>query len=388
MPGITKRKYDSETMLIRKKIKRPLYLVAEILPYDYDGADLLSLFSQFYPFEWKEIVERQKNYKEKDDFLKKVRKQTRYHPETPEQFFFNMPVVRNILSAAYKEKYKSAYSEESRDRKYNELKSKRESKMAAKTLKIEEYMKLTQEIEPYYIDLLIVAYHQRGMTTEGKIEIVTEMGKFICEKTLTFFNKLNDSEQNAQIRHIAFSHLQHSGHYVKLRKNFKGKQKSYMTATSDFDMTPADLVDRLNRDTFQSKQEFGVFVSHSFLDEKVVRATIKILNSSGFSCYCDWYSDDGFLKRSLVSDFTKEVLKKRMEQSKNILFIRTENSVNSPWVQFELEYCKTLGKQIMCLNMLDDGKVLPYRCVDYDFGKGVIGVTGTGLVTQISVRSI
>lgn len=372
MPGITKRKYDGETMRIRKQMKRPLYLVAEVLPYEYNGADLLNLFSEFYPFEWRKIVERQNNYEEKDRFLNKVGKQTRYHPETPEQFFFNMPVVKNILNAAYKKKYKSAYSEASRNRKYDELKSRRQGKIAEKIAKTEEYTRLTQEIEPYYIDVLIVAYHQRGMTTEGKIEIVTEMGKFICEKTLTFFYKLNDSERNAQIRRIAFKHLQRSGHYVKLRKNFKGKKKSYITESSDFDRTPADLANRLNRDTFQSKQEFGVFISHSYLDEKVVRATIKILNSNNFTCYCDWYSDDGFLKRNLVSDFTKEVLKKRIEQSKNFLFIRTENSLNSAWVQFELEYCQTLGKPIVCLNMLNDGKVLPYQCVVYDFGKGEI----------------
>lgn len=372
MPGITKRKYDGETMRIHKKIKRPLYLIADILPYDYNGADLLNLFSQLYPFEWKEIVERQNNYKEKDEFLKKVRKQTRYHPETPEQFFLNMPVVKNILSKGYKDKHKASYSEDVRDRKYNELKNKRERKIEEKTAKIENYTRLTQEIEPYYLDVLIAAYHQKGITTEGKIEIVSEMGKYICEKTLTFFSKINDSERNAQIRHIAFSHLQKSGHYVKLRKNFKGKQKSYMTETFDFNMTPADLANRLDGDTIQSKKQFGVFVSHSYLDGKVVEATIKILNSSGFSCYCDWYSDADFLKRSLVSEFTKEALKKRMVQSENLLFIRTENSIKSEWVEFELEYYQKLEKPIICLNMIDDGKPLPYKCVDVDFENGAM----------------
>lgn len=122
----------------------------------------------------------------------------------------------------------------------------------------------------------------------------------------------------------------------------------------------------------QSKKQFGVFVSHSYLDGKVVEATIKILNSSGFSCYCDWYSDADFLKRSLVSEFTKEALKKRMEQSENLLFIRTENSIMSAWVEFELEYYQKLRKPIICLNMLDDGKALPYQCVGVDFENGTM----------------
>ncbi|HML36071.1 MAG TPA: toll/interleukin-1 receptor domain-containing protein [Bacillota bacterium] len=383
MPGITKRKYIGETMRIHKKIKRPLYLVAGILPYEYNGVDLLNLFSQLYPFEWREIVERQNNYKDKDGFLKKVGKQTRYHPETPEQFFFNMPVVKNILSKGYKDKHKASYSEDDQDRKYNELKNKRERKIEEKATKIEDYTRRTQEIEPYYIDALIAAYHQKGITTEGKIEIVSEMGKFICEKTLTFFSKINDSERNAQIRQIAFSHLQKSGHYVKLRKSFKGKQKSYMTETFDFNMTPADLANRLGRDTIQSKKQFGVFVSHSYLDGKVVEATIKILNGIGFSCYCDWYSDSDFLKRSLVSEFTKEALKKRMEQSENLLFIRTENSIKSAWVEFELEYYQKLGKPIICLNMLEDGKALPYKCVDVDFENGAMD---SGLFAQSKLK--
>jgi len=39
---------------------------------------------------------------------------------------------------------------------------------------------------------------------------------------------------------MAFKYLQRTGHYVKLRKKFKGKQKSYTIETDDFFMKPED----------------------------------------------------------------------------------------------------------------------------------------------------
>lgn len=52
MPGIAKRKYVEELIRFNKKIKRPLYLIVEILPYDYNGKTLLDYFKKFYPYEW------------------------------------------------------------------------------------------------------------------------------------------------------------------------------------------------------------------------------------------------------------------------------------------------------------------------------------------------
>lgn len=371
MPGIARRKYDGETMRIHKKLKRPLYLIAEILPCDYDEKLFLSFFMELYPFEWKEIVERCKVFQEKDKFLKSHGKKTRYKSPSPERFFYNMPVVRNILSSNYKAKHKECYNEAEREEKYQNFKRKRSNKIQQKNTQVNNFTDLMQEVEPYYVDVLIVAYHQKGITTEGKIEILKEMGKFICPKTIQFFYKINDAERNNQIRRIAFFHLQKSGHYVKLRKGFKGKKKSYMTETTKFDMTPADLVARLEKDTIQCEKRFGVFISHSFKDAEIVKQVISILNRQGLTCYCDWSSDNDFLKRSLVSNYTKEVLKKRIEQSDKLLFLRTENSMNgttisSPWIELELLHCQTLGKPIYCVDLLDDQVTLPYLFIKQD----------------------
>lgn len=377
MPGKTRRKYDGETMRIYKKLKTPLKLVAEILPQEYDCKILLDFFMELYPFEWKEIVERQKYFQEKDEFLKSNGIKKRYKSTTPEKFFYSIPFVKNILSNNYRQKHIEHFNDVEREKKYQKLKQKRYNKIHKRNSKVESFTNLMQEVEPYYVDALIAAYHQKGISIEGKMEILKEMEKFDCSKTIEFFQKINDSERNDQIRHYAYSFLQKSGHYVTLRKNFEGKKKSYMVETTDFNMTPMDLAARLKKDTVQNKKRFGVFISHSFKDAELVKQVISILNKQGLTCYCDWLSDNDFLKRSLVSNYTKEVLKKRLEQSEKILFLRTENSmsgnsINSTWIELELQHSQALQKPIYCIDMLEDSTALPYRFIKMDIENKII----------------
>jgi hypothetical protein len=377
MPGTAQRKYVGETMRIHKKLKHFVRKIADILPYEYDKNDVFNLFKGFYPLEWKEIIERCKHYKEKDDFLVKVGKKPRYKPSSAEGFFFGIPAVRYILSAGFIKKHKERFDEDTRKQKYDALRKSCEARNVKIQQKIAKNTELMQNVEPYYVDALITAYHQRGITTEGKIEIVKEMGKFLCDKSIKFFYKLNDAERNNQIRRIAFNHLQNSGHYVKLRKNFKGKKKNYMIEKSDFNMTPLDLIKRLDSDSIQNQKRYSVFVSHSYRDSLIVKNVIAILNKQKRSCYCDWTSDNDFLKRSLVSDYTKEVLKRRIEQSDCLFFIRTNNSmtgekVNSEWIEMELEYSKEIGKQIYYIDLLNDGVKLPYNLLNHNLTENII----------------
>jgi hypothetical protein len=83
---------------------------------------------------------------------------------------------------------------------------------------------------------------------------------------------------------------------------------------------------------------------------------MKKLNKLGYLVYCDWSSDNDFLKRNLANeykDFVLYVLQKRIEQSKKVLFILTEHSKNqSSWIKQELNHAKKFGKEILCLNFL------------------------------------
>ena len=168
----------------------------------------------------------------------------------------NLPQVKGWLSQKGKLRHKDNFDLELQQQRLEKFKTKRIAKIKKFQAKIKKNKKKVQDIEPLYIDAFIAAYHQRGISTEGKVEIVNELIKYNSEKINEFFYKLNDAERNDQIRIMAFKHLQSLGKYVKLRKKFKGKKKYYMTEKSDFNMTPIDLWERISNDNIQNKKVF------------------------------------------------------------------------------------------------------------------------------------
>lgn len=54
---------------------------------------------------------------------------------------------------------------------------------------------------------------------------------------------------------------------------------------------------------------YDLFISHSSLDKNLVREIVKRANDVGVNCYIDWTADNDFLKRSMVSEYTKEKIK-------------------------------------------------------------------------------
>ncbi len=64
------------------------------------------------------------------------------------------------------------------------------------------------------------------------------------------------------------------------------------------------------------------------------------------------------VKPTLTEEFTKEVLKVRLENSDRLLFISSENSRASDWVSFELQYYQEQVKNDILMIVLDgeDGR--------------------------------
>lgn len=328
MPGITKRKYEAEICRFNKSLKQPLNQIAKVLPYHYCYKDILALFKELYPYEWDIINQRYKQYFEKDKFLVSVQKKKRYNPIKPNKYLWHLPKIKYILSSEQKEKHQANFNEKRRDKLLLKMKAKSQSRRLKIEAKIQEKKKFMQSIEPIYTKIFFHAYHKKGITQEGKMEIIKELQQYESDEILRFFYKLNDSEKNTQIRIMAFNHLQNLGKYVKLRKNFKGKKKGYMLEKIDFDKKPSDLFDRIKKDSIQNKKTFDYFISHSYRDTEIVKAVIKKLNEVKLHLYCDWIADSDFLKRTYASRFTREVIKRRIEQSNKVLFIKTKNTIN------------------------------------------------------------
>lgn len=362
MPGKTKRKYDGEMMRFNKSLKTPLSIIQSVLPINYNQNDILNLFKELYPYEWNIIEERYKSYKNKDDFLKKVGKKIRYEPIQPKYYLFELQKVKQMLSQGKRTLHKNNFNEDNQLKRLNQLREKSKLRISRINEKVNVAKKHIQDIEPIYLDIFIQSYHKKGITTEEKMEIVKELQKYDSERILTFFYKLNDSERNNQIRRKSFIHLRSLGRYVKLRKGFKGKQKNYMTERTKFDMKPIDLLERIENDSIQNKKKFDYFISHSFEDNELVIQIKNQMNRLNLHVYCDWLNDTDFLKRTYASEYTKIVLKKRIEQSAKVLFLRSKNTNDqqnnffSEWVEMEIAYAKELNKDIECIDLIQDGK--------------------------------
>ena len=372
MPGITKRKYEAETTRIAKSLTRPLNLVVETLKPGYSSEELLQAFKEYYPFEWEMICERYQVYSEKDMFLLRNGKKKRYNPLKPEIFFFQLPKVKHLLSDGFKEEHNLQYDEQQRLNYEEKLKNKRMVKIEKRSVAIRTNAKKMQQVDPGFIDALVYAYHKKENTTVDKMEICKEILEYDCDKTWEFFWKINDSERNDQIRNYAFRCLQKSGHYVKLRKRFKGKKKQYMTERSAFEGTPEGLAIRLrDSHSVQNIKSFDLFISHSYKDKEIVSDVVRKANKHGLNCYVDWTADNDFLKRSLVSDYTKEVLKARMKQSKKLLFLSSFNSRESEWVAFELQYYQKEIQNEILMILIDGEDTHGFKRIDTEELNGI-----------------
>ena len=91
-----------------------------------------------------------------------------------------------------------------------------------------------------------------------------------------------------------------------------------------------------NRQIADSKNEFDIFLSHSSYDNKIISGLTLILQDLGYSVYIDW--SDPKLDRTNVSPETAAILRKRMKQSKSLIYAFSENASNSKWMPWELGY--------------------------------------------------
>jgi len=138
MPGKAKRKYDGELMRFNKKIKRPLKLIKEILPQEYDQELIVQKFKYFYPNEWRIMEERYQLYFEKDNFLVKKGKKRRYRPLNAKDYLLNLPQVKGWLSQNGKLRHKDNFDLELQQQRLEKFKTKRIAKIKKFQAKIKK----------------------------------------------------------------------------------------------------------------------------------------------------------------------------------------------------------------------------------------------------------
>lgn len=365
MSGVTKRIYEHEIRNIISMWNKQLKSIQDLLPKNYTDNDVINMLKYFYPHEWHSVKIKYWYYNKKDKYLKKHFGKTRYNMKKPEILIHSSSTYRKILSVERRKKYASDYSEEAINESKQVLWNKRKLKIKKVNQKIEHAKSKTQQMTPEFIDQLIGLYERKSTGQKDRMYILLELKKYYNFKIMQFFSKLNDIELNKQLRWIAFYHLQSFNYQPRARKQRymqihisnkrrkKHLKKVYANEEYSIPETPMELEYRIENAKEQKLKTYDFFISHSYKDHAVVQKLIRFENQNGKNIFCDWISDSDYLKRNLLCNATLKVLEKRLEQSKSLLFVDSNNSRQSIWCKYELNYFKELGKPMYIIKKED-----------------------------------
>lgn len=363
--GVTKRIYEHEIRDIKSMWISELKKVQEILPKVYNENDIIKLLKEFYPYEWKSVDFKYNYYKIKDKYLLNAGKKLRYKMLEPDRLIKTLPLFKKMLTKEYKEKYSKTFDEEKLRYKREELLKNRQSKIKRIDEKIEKALSKTQRVTPIYLDKLIGLYERKRTTQKDKVYILLELKKYYSEKIINFFLKVNDTEINYQLRWEAFYHLQSFNFnprarrqkymqvHTKNKKRKKYLKEVYAKEKFNIPLNPDELEYRIKNGREQQLKEFDFFISHSSKDGKAVQKLITYQNENGKNIFCDWINDSDYLKRNLLCKATLNVIELRLQQSKNLIFVESENSKNSVWCKYELNYYSELDRPIYYITKED-----------------------------------
>lgn len=76
--GRTKRKYTSECIRFKKKIKKPIENISAIMPIGFEEELFFSEFKKYYTYLWDDICHKYQEYKRMDEELSRKGFSKRY----------------------------------------------------------------------------------------------------------------------------------------------------------------------------------------------------------------------------------------------------------------------------------------------------------------------
>lgn len=365
MSGYTKHMCDNDIKRAKNDLNKYLTSITPLLPYKYDSRLIIELLHKYYPHEMFLINEKYKYYCAKEKSLISKGKKSRYNFGQLSHLIRTLPIYNRVLSDEYKIKHQEKFDESEYLININTFSAKRNPRIRKIIDKIEIAKLKTQQVEPEFLDSLMGLYDRKNTSQKDKVYIMKELEKYYCNKVLNFFSKKVDTEYNRQLREMAFFHLQSLGFQPVLRKQkymiipSKNKKKRnllknvYAKERYNIEGNPQELQYRIENSKEQRIKTYDFFISHSSLDYNEVQKLIEYLNKDGKNIYCDWVNDNDYLKRNLVGEATLNVIINRLQQSKELIFVISDNSMKSRWCKYELNNFYEQGKVIYSIKRED-----------------------------------
>lgn len=327
-----KRKCNKAYCDYKKKIKKPIYTVAELMPKEFTDEYFIETFKRLYPNLWEDLKKQHKywhnagqNFSKPFRFVldasKVCRKKIRNDPD------------RIILDLEQIEKIETGIREKS----IYKLKKRQE--------KVRNNLFYVQEVEPVFTKAFIREYF-RTHDLHERLEIIRELSKFKSDEIVSFFYKVNACTRNFSLKEESMRYIQGLDLPFYLRRKKKGKKNFIDNEKVHNECSPEILMQRLRVDKLERLKKFDMFISHNSKNEDEVVLFYKILNSNGLVAYVDWVNDKFDLKRQWCNATTAEIIKERIKQSQFFVIYATEEILHSQWCAWEVGYAEALGKKI------------------------------------------
>lgn len=173
MSGFTKHQFDNDMVDIQKSVSKYFKQVSEILPCNYNDANIILLLYQYFPFECRILEEKYEYYKAKDQSLLKRKSNSRFNMMTPKEIMRSNSVFRNLIKADNRKKYRENFSNEINKNNIKKLQEIRNPKILRIQSKIDLAIAKTQRIDPIFLDELIGLYDKKTTTQKDKVYILT-----------------------------------------------------------------------------------------------------------------------------------------------------------------------------------------------------------------------
>lgn len=356
--SVAKRAYVGAMNRLRKRMKRPISIVCDIMSSGFTDGDFVNKFKECFAGLWQELIDKKGEYDEMDRGRLRKHFKPIYHFAPPGEFLLG--VARCHIARTRKHHLLGEVkSEEERGAIYRKYRAKSLVSISKREEHAKEVRNSLQTTEPEFSNYFIKTYfdikrhHPEDVDT--RMRILEEASKFKCSATVTFMRKVNSAERNFCLRHFAFETLQKRFGFpaVHLHRNRKGKRHLGDDLKPSLINTPKALVSAIYESQYnlEAHKVFHVFLSHSLHDQDRLLKLKVLLNSLNLTVYLDWTEDRLPLRRKLTNADTAKVIMERIKNSQSLMYVLTPASLSSAWASWELGYAHALGKKICVLKI-------------------------------------
>lgn len=348
--GIGTRKMEYRKMLFMKEFRSPMKRIANAMPVGFADQHFYEAYKKYYPYLIDEARKMCEDYK-RHNYLRKQKgyKKVVFFPEPDD--------LLKLTSKSYIVKTRKAHNNgevetsEEIARRIASLEEDSKIKIAKRKQKEESFLLFAQNVTPKYIKNLIRMYYktrkENTIDVNSRYLLLLEIAQFKCKESITFLYQINACDKNNSMRFLAFNLLQQMGERPWLARKRKGKQRLSSVTPIDITANPTQLLEHIYKYQRNIHRRYDVFLSHSSYDTKQLLLLKKQLNEKGLVVYIDWVNDNVMMDRKNQNEDTWNVLKLRMNESEKMLFVMTDNSLRSVWTPREIDYFKSLERDII-----------------------------------------